>query len=177
METAQKTLIGLLVLAVLVVGYFIFIDRSSKTGLNTGVNNTKTVTGPSGGKVNVDNSGTGIIENRVANVEELLKLNPGSGATTDQMRVFSAKVSNFATDTSSVDVTSCAPNPSVARVTLNKPINFVNSDSVAHKLVNGKITIDVPAKGSKKITPAFQGPGIYGYSCDTKISGIFLVVP
>ncbi|MFZ2522239.1 MAG: hypothetical protein WAX44_00030 [Minisyncoccia bacterium] len=178
METAQKTLIGLLVLAVVIVGYFIYVDKS--TDISAGESSTTqqniAETGPrttkNGTSTNFENN-----KGSMVNVEKLLTLNPGSNATTEQLKSFALSVSSYAIDTTSVDVTSCSPNPAVSRVTMKKNINFVNSDSVAHKLINGKITIEVPAKGSKQVSPAFPGPGIYGYSCDTKMAGIFLVMP
>jgi len=110
-------------------------------------------------------------------VQKLLAANPGSGATQEQLKSFSATVSNASVDASAIDVTSCNPSPAVARVKLGKPLMFKNSDAVTHKIVNGKeIVLDIPT-GSKELTPAFPGPGIFGYSCDSKIVGIFLVVP
>ena len=110
-------------------------------------------------------------------VKALLAANPGQGATQQEMKDFSAKVSAVSVDTSTVDITACAPVPAVAHVKLHTPITIKNQDPADHKLVNGDIAITVPASSSQSYTPNFAGPGIYGYSCDTKLAGIFLVTP
>ena len=161
MENSQKTLISLLVvLAVIALGYLIYSNQESSVSQNNNAPSTNRL--PTSPKLDIN---------------KLLAKNPGSGATASQLKSFSAEVSSYAVDTSSVEVTACSPNPAVVRVPLNKPISFKNTDSLPHKLVNGNITINVPANSSKSVTPAFAGPGIYAYSCDTKILGIFLVMP
>lgn len=176
MENAQKALIALLAVAIVVVGYFIYKERSGNTDeISQNNNSSEQVKGPSFSGRTDDKNIT--IQTQIVDVSGLLAMNPGDDGTTEQLKSFSAKVSTYAVNTSAVDVTSCLPNPVVSRVMINKPIVFNNSDTVAHKIVNGKIVIDVPADGAKSVTPAFQGPGIYGYSCDSKIVGIFLVMP
>ena len=176
MENAQKTLIALLAVAIVVVGYFIYKERSGNTDeISQNENSTEQVKGPSfSGRTDDKNIS---IQTQIVNVSGLLAMNPGDGGTAEQLKSFSAKVSTYAVDTSTVDVTSCSPNPVVSRTKIKKPIVFNNSDTGSHKIINGNIIIDVPANGTKSVTPAFQGPGIYGYSCDSRIVGIFLVMP
>lgn len=176
METAQKTLVSLLVLAVLFFGYLVYKDQNLKMNVN------KTSSGQKNTNSNLPSDPKLVRSNKplytpTVDVNNLLSENPGAGATTEELKAFSIKVSRHALSTSVVDVTSCSPRPEVARISLKQPIEFKNSDSIPHKLINGKVVIDVPANKSKIITPAFPGPGIFGYSCDTKIVGIFLVVP
>lgn len=182
MTTSQKIIIAVLVVGILVLGFFIY--KVQQTPLVVGepvVNNT--VNSPSVPNENTPVSTVPASNNTVVAtpapslVETLLAENPGGGATQEQLKAWSGKVSSYSVETSSIDVANCSPNPAIAKVTLKKPILFTNVDSVAHKLVNGNITIEVPAQGSKSVAPAFAGPGIYGYSCDTRITGIFLVMP
>lgn len=171
MTTSQKTIITVLLAAIIVLGFLIYNQSKAPLTLPDGENNTTNNLTPENSKP---------VSNTLPpapNVAELLEENPGSGANTAQLTTWSAKVSSYAVNTSAVEVTACAPSPAVARVSLNQPITFKNTDSVAHTLVNGKITMTIPANSSKAITPNFAGPGIYGYSCDTKITGIFLVMP
>lgn len=168
MQNLQKIIISVLLVAVIIVGYLIYIKQStSPLEVNkvqySAEENTK----------NIDQESVSV---RI-DISKLLSENPKSGASQDELTAFSAKVSSYAVDTTSVDVSSCLPNPAVARVNMGKAITFKNSDSLPHRLVNGKITIDIPANSSKAISPAFPSPGIYGYSCDTEITGIFLVMP
>jgi plastocyanin len=135
----------------------------------------KTVPAPN--KQTTQNSVTTTPTTPKVDVQKLLADNPGAGATQDQLKAFSATVSDASIDATGIDVTSCSPTPAVARVKLGKPLTFKNSDAATHIIVNGKeVVFDVPT-GTKTLTPTFPGPGIFGYSCDTKIVGIFLVVP
>ncbi|MCE9549080.1 hypothetical protein K8Q98_01640 [Candidatus Nomurabacteria bacterium] len=176
MTTSQKIIIVVLVVAILVLGFFIYKNQKSpivlNTSENTSVNNTNATN-----NTNPTNSNVIVKPTVPAYVATLLASNPGSGATTEQLKEFSAKVFSYAVDASSIEVTHCVPNPAVARVFLNKPINFKNMDSIPHTLVNGDVTMNIPANKTTAITPKFAGPGIYGYSCDTAINGIFLVMP
>lgn len=182
MTTSQKIMIVVLVLGILVLGFFIYRVQKAplvvgEPVINTPVNNTNT---PSTNTPinNVPGTNTPTVTTPAFSfAETLLNENPGANATQEQLKTWSAKVASYSVETSSVDVASCNPNPVVAKVTLKKPILFTNVDTVSHRLVNGDITIDVPAQGSKSVAPAFAGPGIYGYSCDTRITGIFLVMP
>jgi plastocyanin len=94
------------------------------------------------------------------------------------MKDYSAAVSRASVDTQEIDVTSCAPNPPVAHVTLGKAVVFSNHDSVVRGLGYGdKLQIDVPAKSQQTVTPTFKSPGIYPYRCGQDFAGIFLVTP
>lgn len=174
MEKILKILIGVVSIAILIVLYYIFSNKmpqGSIVGTNQipqqGVKSSPTPSPTSNTSKNVNS----------IDITALLALNPGAGATTEQMREFSAKVSGYSKDATSINVTSCEPDPQIARIKKGQPINFKNSDSSSHKIVNGKLVIDVPANSNKAIIPAFPGLGIYGYTCDTKMAGIFLVVP
>ena len=171
MQTLQKVIISILVLAILVVGYLIYTSNKSSN-----YNNPTSTTTPNSSN-NYTRASNNNSSKSTMDVGKILAEDPGSGATTDQFAAFSAKVASYSVDTTSVNITGCFPKPAVAKVMLHKPITFNNADKVGHKLINGKIVIDIGANTSKAIAPNFQGPGIYGYSCDSKIVGIFLVIP
>lgn len=108
-------------------------------------------------------------------VNVLFAANPGPNATTDQLKTYSGRVFQASTESSSLDVTGCSPTPAILHMGVGKSLAIKNTDSVSHKLVNGTlINLDVAAKSDKSIDLNLQ-PGIYVYSCDTKIAGIIQV--
>ena len=165
MDKKVGTLIVLLVIGVVIVWGLSALQKKSADNTNP-----KVTTFPTNTPVVVPPAPS-------VDVVKLLAENPGSGATKEQLTTFSAKVSGYSKDATSIDVSGCVPNPTVSRIKLNTPIIFKNTDAASHKLVNGNLTINVPANSSTAIIPEFASLGIYGYSCDTKITGIFLVVP
>jgi plastocyanin len=171
MEKLLKILIGLVSVAILVVLYYIFVQKTPEKVDISSNSNIPTKTSPSPSPSTNPNLPPQV------DITALLAKNPGAGATTEQLKEFSSKVSDLSKDATSIDMTSCNPNPQISRVKIGKPITFKNSDSVSHKVVNGNLVIDIAAKSNKAITPAFPSLGIYGYTCDTKMAGIFLVVP
>lgn len=163
MQIFQKVVIFVLVVAILLFGFLIYKKQNTNVG-QTAV------------KTNNDSAVKETVSEKF-DINALLAENPGAGATESQLGVFSQKVFGYSVETSEIDVSSCNPKPAVSRISFGKSVVFKNSDSISHKLVNGNLVIDVPASSSIKLVPKFDGRGIYGYSCDTKMVGIFMIVP
>jgi len=170
----KKLTVGIVILLLVVLAIFLAMRQNNPAP--SGAGNTP-ATSQNNPTPPATNNPAQAPKPAAVDVQALLATNPGPRATQQQLKVFSANVSSYSVDANSIDVTACMPNPAVARIKMGKPLTLKNSDSVAHTLVNGSITMQSPANSSKTLTPAFTSPGIYGYSCDTKITGIFLVVP
>ncbi len=162
MDNFTKTIIAFLVIAIIVVGYLIFT-----TNRNIAVNDAPQAT--------TTNSNTN--NQKVINVQDLFNQAPKSGASGAEFQTFSDTVLKYSVPTTTIEFNKCNPYPTIARIEYQKPIQFINHDETSHKLVNGNVVIDLPAKSIKSITPAFRGTGIYIYACDTKLTGAFFVLP
>lgn len=70
-----------------------------------------------------------------------------------------------------IDISSCNPNPKVAKFRLGSQAVFQNQDSVAHTIAfSPTFKFSVPAKG--RVTKSFdvwKYPGVRDYSCDKYI--------
>jgi hypothetical protein len=112
---------------------------------------------------------------RLKAAQDLVAQNPWPD--TSKMKDYSMKVAQAAVDASSVDVTMCAPNPSVVNVTKTGSMVFKNRDATAHTLMGGQgFKVQVPPNGEKAVTFSFPDAGIIAYRCDDDFAGILQVV-
>lgn len=110
-------------------------------------------------------------------VQILVDANPGPNATTEQLKTYSGKVFQASVESTTLDVSGCSPIPSVLRTKTDSALTIKNTDSVSHKILNGTaLNLDVAANSSKSVSPKLP-LGIYSYSCDSKITGIIIVIP
>lgn len=111
-------------------------------------------------------------------VKDLLGSNPGSGASEEDIREYSVKVSSVAVQSGVLNVKNCEPSPSVMHLKLKQSVTIENTDSVAHRIYHASgIDLSIPPRSNKTYTLKFPNPGIFGYACDGKLPGIFFVTP
>ncbi len=112
------------------------------------------------------------------NNDEIIASIPGPGATTAQVESYVAKVATVAKAVTTVDISSCKPQPDVVTIKNNGTLTLTNSDKESHIIsypVNGLILdpgssasgkITVPAGGSAQLSLTGMIRGIYGFACD-----------
>ncbi|MEJ0021019.1 MAG: hypothetical protein WDN47_00365 [Candidatus Doudnabacteria bacterium] len=177
MKTTQKTILAILVIAILVVGYLLF------NKLSTG--GPASNPAPSG-----QNPGTSTpvykaptVSKATADVLKQLSTSASQSITPQQIKDYSDKVAAVAVTSPVLDVTGCTATPNVLKYNDKTTVTVQNKDTVAHTLTYGPsdkvVTLySAPAQSVKSVTlNILSGPGIYGYLCDKQgPAGMLLVV-
>lgn len=168
-------LIGIVAAAIVVAGVVFWWSRQSANNVLTPPAVVNTNTAPSKTPPPAA-APTDQKPNATVNVAELLSYNKPN-PTPAEMQDFTNRVASASVAATSLDISSCNPNPPVLKVNLKDSFSVVNKDAVPHKIFHGKgLDVEIGAKSTKTITPPFTQGGIYGYSCDNKINGIIFVV-
>lgn len=78
----------------------------------------------------------------------------------------------------SIDISACKPYPETTQFKLGSTVEFVNKDSIEHKIMfSPEHNFVVPAKGKFKIVFNFyKFPGVRNYTCDNKPAGQIVVI-
>ena len=104
----------------------------------------------------------------------------GQDTSSEEKRLYFELVQSIAQSAPYLDVSKCViVQPVVFRVRQGESFSVRNDDTIEHtiSLLAGE-QFTVPAEGTIDVSPDFQeGPGVYGYRCDTVSSdvGLFLV--
>ena len=164
MQKGSALKVVVLVVAVLVLVLALWMSKSNQM---TGGPTASPTVSPMVSASPVSNS-------NLSPAERLFKEEPSAGSSQELQTTHFQKISATAVAASSINVSSCTPNPSVAKVMMGSFVTFKNNDSMSHKLYNGAIgNIQVPARGEYKYKATQQG-GL-GYTCDDKLVGILFV--
>lgn len=168
MQTTQKVIISILVIAILGVGYLLYSGAVMPTS-NPIVSNSPTPT-PASPTPNTNNVQT---VGSKASGQDFKVLSGGisSDASPDLVKIYSDKVAAVAVSSDVLDVSSCDPKPNIFRFELGKTVKIKNSDNVPHVLEFGpqnKIIklYTAPANSVTEGVLAVTGAGIVGYRCD-----------
>lgn len=110
-------------------------------------------------------------------LDQLLKADPGSQASSEQLDDYYNKVLGAAINTNTIDVTRCSSKPAVVKVKEGSTITFVNQDSMNHRAHHAIWSVDVPANGQINFKTVGSSNSIFGYLCDgnSNISGILVI--
>jgi len=108
-------------------------------------------------------------------VQGLLSKMPTSAASPDAA-LYSQEVLAAAKSAAVLEIHNCQMTPPVLLLTNSSEELVVrNHDQQTHQLSHAKFNYEIAASGETKVSTKFDSPGIYGYTCDDKLSGIFLV--
>ncbi|MBI5134422.1 MAG: hypothetical protein HZA81_03515 [Candidatus Taylorbacteria bacterium] len=160
MSNTAKYTIGGLVLAALVLGYLIYVEKNPGSSLGR----SSSPSADKGQTVGTD-------------VEAILNT-PAVDDLEERKRQHAERVLEAAVKTDTINISTCVANPTVAMVAFGQKITFVNDDSVEHMIgFNIEDRYSVPAKSKKEIVADFEkGKGIYGYGCDASQRAIGMIV-
>ena len=159
-KTTQIT-VGIIILAVAALGYFIFMQQPDQNTATT--TSLSPVSAPSSDRAAV-------------------LVFPHAGSSLEEQAKHDQLVKNLAQDAGYLSINACKPNPLVMHVSLKNDFVIKNDDATEHSLTLGFETIRIPSHGSLPVKPSqlFHGAaGNHGYRCDsaTSLAGVFQVTP
>lgn len=167
MQTLIKITLSILVVCILVVGYFVYagVVVISIGPLNSQQNNLTNEEKPAAST------------EKDSKFRELISLfsNPPTDQT--QKENFNLKIRAASVESNVLDITGCKPNPQIITVRLNKPFTVKNSDTVERRITHTQFSIAAPANTERSVTPNFSGEGSFGYRCGGELVGIIYVIP
>ena len=199
MEKTIKTIIGILIIVALSLGYFILkqINPSStqiepmKTPLahvsssptETSVGTTLPMPSPTKGTSAPTPPAIPMAMPSLTSDQQLVLKPPPSGSQKEAMKEYSIAVQRLAVDAKTIEIgQGCFANPIVVRAKQGSQLTITNKDSRHHELnFDGPSKIGIVAGHSETITINFShGPGFYGYGCDPssrtgKVVGVLVV--
>lgn len=163
----NKILPLIIIVAVVVVGVVVFLN------LPKGNQPVVSVTPGTSGTANptvTPNPGPSL-----SVIVELMRSAPGANASESEKQAFSSRVASLGVESTMVDLRTCSPAPSIIRFKAGSRVTVKNSDSVSHTITH-PIGLNVSVAARSEVSQSLNlSAGIYGYSCDGKLAGIFLV--
>jgi hypothetical protein len=168
METAQKTLIFILIVAIIVVGVVIFYSGNSQYSQNAITQNERNsksdISNPTPIKPAID------LANLLSDLKGYSSLeNSKKSAVYEQIKA-------SAVYSKTLSINDCKSEPQIMRVVANSPFTVKNNDAreriISHEQA---FKISVSPKGETVANINFKDEGSYGYLCDGVLSGILFV--
>ena len=154
----MKSVIGILAIVAIALGYKIYDERTSSPETEVSQNNT----------------------NNNQSVEDALVSPPLPGADQKVSDAYFKLVSDNAVESGTLDISGCKFNPFVVLIKKDQNLSLVNNDPVPHTISFGDtLSHTVSAASSKIITANFgKGTGVYGFRCDNvpKPAGVISVI-
>jgi plastocyanin len=90
----------------------------------------------------------------------------------EEIRAWYDYVQEHQVITTTIDISSCKPEPRIVLASLASTITFTNKDDVPHQIYSSGGRLTVPAKSSAKFVVNFpRGRGVHTYACDRKQVG------
>lgn len=168
MQSIQKAIIGLLIIAALALGFAIL---SRKTPSN--VNNTSNNPIPPPASQNAD---AGLSED-----EKKLFNSPAQNASAEEKRAHYDLAVRMSTESDKLEIKNCVATPVVMRVRLNSTFSVKNSGSNEIEFGFDKKVKIAPGNTVQVKADFKNGVGLYGYGCsDQQLSravGFLIVMP
>ena len=173
MSTTSKYVLGVLIVIAVVLGYKIY---EKKSNISSAVSNTPPA---SENKPQTNKPAVSSTNNSRIPGPDLVVLRSAidQNATSAQKEKFFSTVNKYAVTTSTIDITSCLPEPIVAAVKMGSEISFVNKGNKSETIqfdASHTYTVN-PGAVVKVMADLGHGLGSYGYSCPDK-SGVAGIV-
>ena len=199
MEKTIKTIIGILVIVALSLGYFILkqmnpsptqieplrtpLAHVSSSPMETPVGTTLPMPLPTKGTPTPTPPAIPMATPSLTSDQQLVLKPPPSGSQKEAIGAYFNAVQKLAVDAKTIEIgQGCFANPIVVRAKQGSQLTIINKDSRDHELnFDGPSKVGLVAGHSATISINFShGPGLYAYTCDPssptgKIVGVLTV--